>query len=371
MGGGASVATYNIARQLLKLGHRVDILTSKIKGQKSKEDIEGITVYRVTSFRRSIHNCGYFGAFSFVFFAAFKFILLTRKNNYDVLTYFFSLPTGALSLLPGRHRKIPYIVYLRGSDVPMYDLCNKSLQLFHKILTPVTKYIWNRATQVIALSESLKETAINFHPDIEIKVIPNGVEADIFFPREKVKPIHNKLNIITVARLIKRKGIQDLLKALSELRNDNGYSKNFSLLVVGKGSYESQLKNLCKQLNLEDMVTFYGFCPRCDLPELYRNSDIFVLPSMAESFGIVFAEAMACGLPVICTKVGAIPDLIEDRNGILTESNNVEALKQAISYMMKHKEKWSSMGRASRDKICKEYSWEGVAKKYLAACAMK
>ena len=63
MGGGASVATYNIAKQLVKLGHRVDILTSKIKGQKSKENIERATVYRITIFRRGIHNCGFFGAF--------------------------------------------------------------------------------------------------------------------------------------------------------------------------------------------------------------------------------------------------------------------------------------------------------------------
>ncbi|MCK4817576.1 glycosyltransferase family 4 protein, partial [bacterium] len=205
---------------------------------------------------------------------------------------------------------------------------------------------------------------------IEIKVIANGVETDIFLPREKVKPIDNKLNIITVTRLIERKGVQHILKALSELRNDDRYNENLSLLVVGTGNYESQLKNLCKQLHLEDMVTFYGFCPRYDLPELYRNSDIFALPSMAESFGIVFAEAMACELPVISTKAGNIPELVEDHHGILVESNNVEALKQAILYMIKNQEKWNAMGRASREKICKEYSWEGVAEKYSFACAM-
>ena len=79
MGGGASVATYNIAKHLVELGHHVDILTSKIRGQKSIENIDGVTVYRVTSFRHSIHDCGMLGAFSFLFFAVFRFIQLTRK----------------------------------------------------------------------------------------------------------------------------------------------------------------------------------------------------------------------------------------------------------------------------------------------------
>ena len=292
MGGGASVATFNIAKQLVRLGHSVDILTSKIKGQKSKEKIEGVTVYRVTSFRHSIHNCGMCGAFSFLFFAAFKFVFLTSLNNYEVITYFFGLPTGVLSLLPGRHRKIPYIISLRGSDVPQYDPFNKSLQLVHKVLAPVTRYIWGNASRVIALSASLKELALKFDPDIKIEVIPNGIETDVFCPDEKFKPNKSKTNIIAVTRLIERKGVQHLLKALSELLKEKHY-KNIKLLVVGTGNYELQLKKLCSELHLEDFVTFYGYCPRNKLPKLYKQSNLFVLPSMAESFGIVFAEAMS------------------------------------------------------------------------------
>ena len=370
MGGGASVATFNIAKQLIKLGHRVDILTSKIKGQKRKENIDGVTVYRVTSFRRSIHNCGLCGAFSFLFFAAFKFMHLTSKNNYDLLTYFFCLPTGALSLLPGRHRKIPYIISLRGSDVPQYDPFNKGLQLFHKLLAPVTKYIWRNARQVIALSDSLKETALKFDPDIEIEVIPNGIETDVFYPDEKFKPNQSKTNIITVTRLVERKGVQHILSALAELLKEKHFSEKINLLIVGTGNYGPQLKSLCKKLNLEDVVTFYGFCPRNELPELYKQSNIFVLPSMAESFGIVFAEAMACALPVISTNAGGIPDLIESQHGILVEPDNVQALKDAMIYMIDNKEEWAAMGFASREKICEKYSWENVAQQYSCVYAM-
>jgi len=364
MGGGASVATFNIAKHLVALGHHVDILTSRINGQKSEENIGGVTVYRVISFRNSIHDCGMFGAFSFLFFAVFRFILLTRKNRYDWLTYFFSLPTAALSLLPGEHRKIPYIVSLRGSDVPMYDPYNQMLQLFHKMLMPVTRYIWRHARKVIALSSSLKETALKTCSDIEIDIIPNGIEIEVFLPCKQFTPNAKKMRIITVTRLVERKGVQHILKALADLRKDGITIENISLLIVGTGNYEYQLKTLCKQLYLNDVVTFYGFCPRYELPKLYGKSDIFILPSLAESFGVVFAEAMACALPIISTNAGAIPDLVKEKQGILVEPGNVNALKEAIKYMLDNKEKWDAMGSASRDRICKKYSWKSVAKKY-------
>ena len=364
IGGGASVATFNIAKHLVELGHRVDILTSKVRGQKSKENINGVTVYRVTSYRQSIHDCGILGAFSFLLFAMFKFITLTRKNNYDWLTYFFSLPTGALSLLPGKHRNIPYIVSLRGSDVPMYDPYNNSLQLLHKILMPVTKYIWRHANRVIALSGSLKEKALKTYPGIEIDIIPNGIEIEIFQPNIKNKHNTGNINIITVTRLIERKGVQHILEAMAELREDGVSLEHISLLIVGTGKYEYKLRNLCKKLNLDSIVTFYGYCPRGELPKLYSQSNIFILPSLAESFGIVFAEAMACALPIISTNAGAIPDLIQEEQGVLVEPGNVKSLKDAIKYMVENKEKWDLMGSTSREKICENYSWVSVARKY-------
>ena len=158
----------------------------------------------------------------------------------------------------------------------MYDPYNKSLQLFHKILMPVTKYIWKHASRVIVLSSSLKETALKFIPDIEIDIIPNGIEIEVFLPSNKLIPNASKMRIITVTRLIERKGVQNILKALAELRKDGVTIENISLLIVGTGKYEYQLKNLCKQLHLNDIVTFYGFCPRYELPKLYGQSDILI-----------------------------------------------------------------------------------------------
>ncbi|MDR4503209.1 MAG: glycosyltransferase family 4 protein [Candidatus Scalindua sp.] len=360
MGGGAGSATYNIAKELVKMGHSVDVLTSKIENQKAKEVLDGINVFRVFSWRNSIHDCGLKGAYSYLFFAALKIRKLCKKNRYDVLHYFFSLPTGLLSLLPGIHRKIPYIVSLRGSDVPYYDTYSRKVHVFHMILKPVNKYIWKRAKKIVALSWGLKLTAQRTAPELHMEVIPNGVETDIFKPIDQEKYNSKNLNLITVSRLINRKGINHILEALSKL-ND----KKITLMVVGIGNYEKNLKDLCKKLMLNDVVTFHGYHPREKLSELYNKADVFILPSLAESFGLVFAEAMACRLPIIGGRTGGVPDLVKEENGILVEPGNIKEIQNAILEMRDNIGKRLLMGEANRKRVLNHYSWKYVAKRYF------
>lgn len=360
IGGGAGKATYNLAKELAKLGHQVDVLTSKINGQPTTEKMDGFTVYRVATWRKGIHDCGFRGAVTYVFFAAFKFLTLTRKNQYDVIHYFFGLPTGFLSLLPGPHRKIQYVVSLRGSDVPGYDQYNKNLQMVHQLLLPMTRKIWKNAGQMIAVTESLQETAQLTAPLQKFHVIPNGVESIFLTVSSSANLNKPDLKLISVARLIERKGIHHILYALSELRDPE-----ISLLIVGSGSSETELKKICKDLALEKVVTFFGFCDPRDLPALYADSDVFILPSQAEAFGNVFAEAMACGLPVIGTDIGGIPDLVGKENGILIPPADIEQIKHAILTLKKSHKLRAQMQLANRKKIIENYSWTSVAKQHI------
>ena len=119
-----------------------------------------VKVYTVPSLRKGIHDCGIRGALTYLFYAYFKMLKLFRYKKYDIIHYYFSLPTAFLSVLPGKHRRVPYIISLRGSDVPNYDIYNKKLELLHKFCLPLTKLIWNRAKAVIAVTTSLKQTAL-------------------------------------------------------------------------------------------------------------------------------------------------------------------------------------------------------------------
>jgi glycosyltransferase involved in cell wall biosynthesis len=361
MGGGAGNATDNIAKELAKMGHQVTVLTSGHKNLAKFEINEGVKIYRVFSWRKGIHDCGFRGAYTYLFSAAIKLLELRKRNSFDILHYFFSLPTGLLSMVPWAFQGTPYIVSLRGSDVPYYDVYNRNVHLSNLILKPVNKAIWKKADSVVALSNGLKKTALQSAPDQRIEVIPNGVETALFIPDPNKRLAGKQFRLITVSRLINRKGIDHTLHALAQLRD-----KNITYLIVGTGSYESFLKNLCHKLGLDDVVTFYGYCPRQELPKLYNKADAFILPSLAESFGIVFAEAMSCGLPIIGGRTGGVPDLIQEENGILVEPGNVESIKNAIIALKNNERLRSRMGMENRKKVVTHYSWEGVAAKYVA-----
>lgn len=361
IGGGAGKATYNLAKELANLGNQIDVITCRMNGQPREEHVDGFTVYRVISWRKGLHDAGFRGAISYLFYAYFKLFSLTKKKQYDVIHYFFGLPTAFLSLMPGKHRRSPYFISLRGSDVPNYDKWNGKLQLAHQILKPLTKKIWKNAAQIMAVTKSLKKTALSIVPNQKIIVTPNGVESIFTKDIPVIKSNGNHLKMILVARLIKRKGIQDVLKALGDLKDPS-----ISLLIVGTGNYENELKKMCKNLLLDNTVTFYGFCPPRELYMLYQNCDVFILPSLAEAFGNVFAEAMACCLPIIGSCIGGIPDLVDKENGILVEPGNIDEIKKAILKMKTSKEMRIKMAEANRKKILERYNWGEIAKLHLS-----
>src|SRR5690606_10185311 len=111
------------------------------------------------SWRNGIHDCGLRGAYTYVMSAALKRRQLHAQRRFDIEHYFFSMPTGLLTLLPGVDSPVPYIVSLRGSDVPGYDPFNRKVEYIHALLKPITRRIWSRARKVVALSEALAETA--------------------------------------------------------------------------------------------------------------------------------------------------------------------------------------------------------------------
>jgi glycosyltransferase involved in cell wall biosynthesis len=287
---------------------------------------------------------------------------LVRERNYDILHYFFSLPTGLLHCLPGAHRKIPYIVSLRGSDVPEYDVFNKPLMLAHNLVKPVTRYIWNKAARVVALSSDLRNTAKRTAPEMDIAVIPNGIESELFLPEKTETEVRQSdtIQMICVSRLIERKGIQHVLQALTRIELP------VHLTIVGEGNYQDQLKEQAKALGVNDRVTFYGYCAREELVALYANSDFFILPSMAESFGMVFVEAMSCELPVIGARIGGVPDIVAEENGILVEAANVDEIQQAIETMASDADMRAAMATANRQKVIDHYTWQSVADQYNA-----
>ena len=198
------MATYCLAEALATLGHQVHVLTSGRMCDPSIERCNGFTVYRAISLRKGVHDCGLRGAATYMGFAWPKLSTLIRNGHYDIFHYFFSLPTGFLTLLPGGRHSRPYIISLRGSDVPGYDLFNTKLAFLHNLLKPITKKIWRRSKAVVAVTNSLKKVALETAPDVHIKVIPNGVDTNLFKPLNDDHKDHSRFNLICVSRLVER-----------------------------------------------------------------------------------------------------------------------------------------------------------------------
>jgi glycogen(starch) synthase len=355
VGGGAAYASIATARQLVLMGHRVDFLTTTTRGKTVTEEIDGVQVHRVRAYRRGVHDASVLGALSFVAMAARRLRSLARENHYDAYHYYFGLPTGLLSRVPGAHRCRPYLVSLRGSDVPGYD---PALAWLHTLMLPVTRRIWCDAYRVVANSQALRTLALASAPRLSIEVISNGATETGAIPT--FRHTGTDLRILTVSRLIARKGLRMLITALARSQRSD-----LSLDIAGDGPCRASLEQLAVSFGIADRVHFHGFLDRLNLARLYAQADIFVLASVAESCSMALLEAMAAGLPLIATKVGGTIELVEHGyNGLLIDSEDVDALRAAIESLAQDPSQRQRFAAANRRLVQERFSWDSIARQY-------
>lgn len=369
-GGGAGVATEALARGLARRGTMVEVITAGEQAGEQSELLwdgaaanEGLlTVHRVAVKRVGVHQAGMRAAVHYLRAALPLVRRRLREQQFDVVHFFFSLPTAAM--LPCLDLgETPVVVSLRGSDVPGYDPHQRGLERAHHALRPLTRWIWRRATRVVAVSESLGRQAQETLPGLEYSVIQNGVDLARFHPRPgRNAPPHQRIRCLAVSRLVERKGLDDLIRAFAALERGR-----YELEIVGGGADEHALRALTAELALDDLVRFAGPLDRVRTAARYRDADLFTLASREEAFGNSFAEALASGLPVVGTSVGGIPELVEHgRNGVLVPPENVAALAAAISFLGERPELRAEMGRCNRAHAEANLSWERMTTRYLA-----
>lgn len=199
------------------------------------------------------------------------------------------------------------------------------------IRTLTTKFILNRADAAVALSEPEVGTMRRLFGryNAETVPIPNGLPRDVFFYRERPARPAGAYKMLFVGQLIEQKGVDVLLKALRIARESHGNDVELSL-VYQNPLLETHYKDLAADLGLKDHVHFLGFKSAFELAELYRQVDLFVLPTFAEALPSVVTEAMMSGLPVIASRVAGIPDQVGS-HGMLVTPGDVAGLADAIN----------------------------------------
>jgi glycosyltransferase involved in cell wall biosynthesis len=360
LGGGASSATYHMAIELQKRGHRVDVLTARERGGHAIETIEGVRVFRVPSFRSGVHDAGMLGAASYLLFARRRLAQLMRENRYDLMHYYFGLPTGVLSFYSHAKHGVPYIVSLRGSDVPGYDPNRKLLPSMHQLLESTRRKIWHNASAIVANSESLRQLALASDGGCHIDVIPNGVDTTRFSFERPPRRNGDALQVLCVSRLIARKGLTTLIEAIAELRDCN-----LEVEIAGSGRMARGLQELITSLRLQGRVRLTGFMSQPELAFRYRNADVFVLPSLSESCAMALLEALSAGLPVIVSNVGGNPEIVRhEENGLLFEPGSSAQLAAALRRLADAPALRARMSESNIRKIRTQHAWNHITGRY-------
>jgi glycosyltransferase involved in cell wall biosynthesis len=279
---------------------------------------------------------------------------LLQQNQYDLAHAFFGFPVAALAWRTAS--ELPYIISLRGSDVPGI---NVRFSLDYRLLAPVFRRIWKNASALYACSEGLCQRARKFMPEAKICVIPNGVELDRFRPVTNRQNIEN-LKLLTVGRLSVSKRIELLISAVELIRRQ---FPSATLKIAGGGGFEHRLRQFIKNKGMGNCVTVLGIVPAEEMPELYRGSDIFMGASVQEGMSNAMLEAMASGVPIVTTRCEGVQELIVD-NGIVVEKADAKSIADAVIGLAKDKGAYNAMCVAAR-KQAENFSWQRVAEEYL------
>lgn len=227
-------------------------------------------------------------------------------------------------------------------------------------------YILHRSEKIVTVSQQLAELMVKEHPELssKISVIHNGVNLEMFRNIARSEILENdNVVIISIASFDLVKGLDVLLYAFASVKN---MRSNVRLLIVGEsGQDDDFIHQLSERLDLEPFIDWNCDVAHKDIPELLALADIFVLPSRNEGFGLVLLEAGAVGLPVIATRVGGTPELINDgNNGLLVESEDSQAISRAILWALDNRGEAIEMGQKLYQTVCNNFTWKSVYRKY-------
>ncbi|MEQ9423289.1 MAG: glycosyltransferase family 4 protein [Cyclobacteriaceae bacterium] len=343
LGGGAANATYHLLKQFREYKNlHIDLVTSSTSNFKVDQIADNVTIHYLNIGKSG--NLHYQSIFKLLIYSAKALIYsreIIKSNDIQLIHAFFGIPCGFISLLLGK----PYIVSLRGSDVPFY---NKRFYLLDSLLFSwLSRIIWKKSAKVIANSNDLASLARENAPYQSVSIIENGVDTKLFHPSAEPK---NQLKILSVGRLIERKGFKYLVEAIKTY-------PDISLTIVGDGPQSDKLKKLAP-IN----VTFLGNVPHGKMPEIYRNHNLFILPSLNEGMSNTVLEAMASGLALILTDTGGNTSLIDDC-GLIIEKKSSKAIIAAINEFVSDEKMVEEYGKVTRQKV-KKLSWKSVATSY-------
>ena len=359
IGGGGSGVVKGLSEEFVRMGHSVDVVTMGFRGLPKSDTVDGISVYRVDCGRKSESKCTAREALRYVFKARSTVRELLSKKEYDIVHTHFIFPDGVIALNEVAPSGLPFVITAHGSDVPGYNP-----KLFFRLVHPFLTYLWRKVTRASALlvspSETLARLIESVQPGTPVVVIPNGISANKFMPGQK------KDQILVATRLVQRKGVQYLLKALA------GQERSWPAIVVGSGEYQDTLMKLNEELGKPAKMIGWVSNESAEFRDLLQQSATYVLPSDFENFPVSLLEAMAAGSAIVTTKGHGCEEVVGDAAELVTtgsenEEQCVAEIRAALQRITTEPGYSESLGKRARERLENKFTWQAVSQTYLAA----
>ena len=352
--GGVETRAFYIAKELAR-NHNVTVICSWRKGEPRKQEIFGINVLRCGRHHKYTSKGAIFSRLSFALSAYKEAAKIKDADLIEGSNFISYIPANRAA----RKLAVPAVATYHEIWVGEW-IKNKGF------ITGVFGSIWERIAlklkwdKIISVSNFTKRKIVRqgIHEN-KVVVINNGVDLKEY---EKLKAKKfNKPTICYLGRLTPKKRVTDLINALAIIKNK---IPDIQCKISGDGQERAKIENLIKKLDLEKNVELLGYVKNHDeLMRMLKSSHILCLPSILEGFGIVIVEAMACGVPYICSDIEVLKEITENgKGGFLFKKENFEDLAEKMLHLLSDKKLYEKKVREGKE-MSKKYEWKNIAKK--------
>ncbi len=363
LGGGGGVVMASLARELARR-HEVTVLTSRARGLAGLEADHGVRVIRVPVFFRSqLAVANFPSMLAYLPMATVRGLGFGRRSPFDIVNTHFAVPTGPVGQALARFYRVPNVLSIHGGD--LYDPSKKLSPHRHGALRFAVRKLLLMADAVVGQSRNTVGHVEEIYGVARaVHLIPLGIEPPppvAAVTREEFGLPRDAFVLVTVGRLVARKNMVQLVRALAASNCADAH-----LLIVGDGPDAPEIRRAATELGVGNRVHLLGQVSDERKYRALATADVFASTSQHEGFGLVFLEAMAYGLPVLCYDHGGQTDfLVTGKTGHVLRLNDFDAFTQAIADMYHNSQRRLNMGRYNRAAV-EEFFIERCGARYEA-----
>jgi alpha-maltose-1-phosphate synthase len=362
----------NLSEEQARMGYEVHVIARRSRGQPPNESVNGVEIHRVGN----PYNITALELSTRLTLGGRDWVLHPHATSGLFLNFTHrALPTPLVCHSHGTSRSHDVPITIGDGEVKAAP--SRNGMGFHILRE---RMLWSSADRLLVVSKAVLQDVTEFYgiDSAKIRVVYNGVDAKVFSPSRdgllptQIESLAGKRVILFVGHFGLRKGIFYVIRAMKRVRDE---FPDAHLLCVGgtpawlgRTDYTQLLRGEIVKNGVENCVTLLDAVKNTELVEFYRHSQVFVLPTYYEAFPKVVVEAMACGLPVVATRTGGIPELVDEgKTGFLVPFGSADMISERLISLLGDEGLRASMGLRGRGRIEREFTWRAVAERTRSA----